>query len=170
MTIKFLKGDVFDTGLYEGNNVVFAHCIGSDFGMFGGIATQFIEHFDMKQKLINWADREVGSLLNFVEFPDSYSDCNSSLPSHPTLIGKSVKIDTTYNLITKQWTSDRPTMSSLRSSLNSLKLQMLNHKELYLAIPDMIGCGIDGLDRSEVIEILHEIFYHTQITIYVVKF
>lgn len=166
--MKFIEvtGNLFDVESYTDKDVVFAHCIGSDFGMFGGIATQFIERFDMKNKLIEWSKEndiplttrtKKGSLVNF------------QTVTRPSLIGTSVKIDNVYNMITKEMTSELPTMNNFEQALADLKVQMNLNNERYLAIPDMIGCGIDRLDRNQVINTIRSMFLFSDITIYAVK-
>ena len=168
--MKFVEvtGNLFDTDAYTKEDVVFAHCIASDFGMYGGIATQFIKHFDMKTKLLEWS--EINSIST-----SNCSNCYSSpfvkinVLTRPSLIGKAVKIDNTYNLITKELTGSLPTLKTLESALVDLKVQMSNNDEHYLAIPDMIGCGIDRLDRNQVIGIIRSVFLFSDITVYAVK-
>ena len=85
------------------------------------------------------------------------------------MVGKAVKIDNTYNLITKEKTSGFPTLESLENSLKDLKNQMVENNDKYLAIPDMIGCGIDMLDRNNVINVIRSVFLFSDITVYAVK-
>ena len=162
-----VTGNLFDTESYTDKDVVLAHCIASDFGMYGGIATQFIQHFDMKNKLLSWSDATGISVSIQTAFTAYHSKYR--IFTRPSLIGKAVKIDNVYNLITKEMTSDRPTLNSLRKSLVSLRKQMLHNNDKVLAIPDMIGCGIDGLDRNDVLDAICEVFNKTDITIYAVK-
>ena len=159
MKIIEVKGDLFNTAGYTDKPVMFAHCIASDFGMHGGIATQFIEHFDMKTKLIDWAKAHMIPLNKNKRYT----------AFRPTLVGKAVRIENTYNLITKETTFGKPTMEDLTASLQDMKRQMVENKETVLAIPDMIGCGIDGLNRSQVLTTIQSIFLMTGITIYVVR-
>lgn len=165
-----VKGNLFTPAnyLYVGDeSVVFAHCIASDFGMHGGIAVSFITLYNMKNKLIEWAkleNIEVVPKTLFQAFGNKYS-----VFTRPSLIGKAVKIDNVYNLITKDKTSVRPLLKNLEESLKDLKQQMVTRQERALAIPDMIGCGIDGLERSDVVGLIKTIFADTDITIYAVK-
>lgn len=46
---------------------------------------------------------------------------------------------------------------------------MLNNKEQYLIIPDMIGCGIDSLSRDDVIATIESVFQNTNIEVVAVK-
>lgn len=170
--MKFVevKGDLFvpENYLYVGDeSVVFAHCIASDFGMHGGIAVAFTALYDMKNKLMKWAKQEnveAVSTTLFQAFGNKYK-----VFIRPSLIGKAVKIDSVYNLITKDKTSVRPLLKNLEESLKDLKQQMINNGDKVLAIPDLIGCGIDGLERSDVVNLIETIFADTDITIYAVK-
>ena len=166
MKLIEVTGNLFDTQTYTKENVVFAHCIASDFGMYGGIATQFIDRFNMKEKLIEWSKynsvvldthKRRGAFVNFQTI------------TRPSLVGKAVKIDNVYNLVTKELTGELPTIQSLERALADLKVQMNLHNERYLAIPDMIGCGIDNLDRTQVVNTIRSIFLLSDIIIYAVK-
>lgn len=162
MNVIEVKGNLFDTADYTDKPVMFAHCIASDFGMGAGIATQFIDRFDMKNKLKKWAkDNAVPTKSR------KYSSAYFSY--RPTLVGSAVRIENTYNLITKACTYEKPTLNDLTRSLQDLKRQMVSNKETVLAIPDMIGCGIDGLNRSQVLTVIQSVFLITEITIYVVR-
>lgn len=162
-----VNGDLFDTNSYTSEEVVFAHCIGSDFGMFGGIAVQFIEHYDMKKKLFEWAG-EFGIETQEVRFaPTPFS--RVKIYARPDLVGLAVKIDNVYNLITKPLTAGLPELYDLVLSLEDMRDQMLQDDDRVLAIPDMIGCGIDSLDRQEVVEAICEVFKDTDIKIYAVN-
>lgn len=154
MKVIEVKGNLFDTDKYaSGENVVLAHCIASDIGMYGGIATQFIDRYDMKNKLL----KHLG-----------YASHHQA-PANIDLVGTAIKVDNVYNLITKLTTGELPTIEDLSNSLKDMKHQMAEADEHILAIPDMIGCGIDMLDRNLVLTTLQSIFLFTDITIYVVK-
>lgn len=137
--------------------LVTAHCIAADFGMFGGIAAQFVANMDMKHKLFEWAKlNKVVSASNpfYKEYGDAFY----------TLKGTAVKIDNVYNLVTKMWTYEKPDYKTLLSALNDLKRQMRDNDEQFLAIPKL-GCGIDELDWEVVNALLASVFYDTGITI-----
>ena len=154
MKVIEVKGNLFDTDKYAiGENVVLAHCIASDIGMYGGIATQFIDRYNMKNKLLN------------------HLGCTSNRQAiaNIDLVGTAIKIDNVYNLITKLTTGELPTIEDLSNSLKDMKHQMTEAGEHVLAIPDMIGCGIDMLDRNLVLATIQSIFLFTDITIYVVR-
>lgn len=166
MKIVEVKGDLFNTAGYTKEQVMFAHCIASDFGMGAGIATQFIEHFDMKDKLKKWS-KEQGHPVKKVN--KKFYGKSFPISSRPTIVGTAARIENTYNLITKAFTHEKPTMDDLTKSLQDMKKQMVDNKEKFLAIPDMIGCGIDGLERSQVLNTIRCIFLYTDITIYIVR-
>jgi hypothetical protein len=154
MKVIEVKGNLFDTDKYaNGENVVLAHCIASDIGMYGGIATQFIDRYDMKNKLLKH--------LGYASYRQA--------PANIDLVGDAIKIDNVYNLITKLTTGELPTIEDLSNSLKDMKRQMTEAGEHILAIPDMIGCGIDRLDRNLVLTTIQSIFLFTDITIYVVR-
>lgn len=148
-------GNLFD---YQ-DEYYLAHCIASDFGMMGGIAKQFVDKMDMRRKLISWADLHKTKLAII-----------SSLiyPSRPELVGTSVLVDNTFNLITKTWTHEQPLYEDLAKSLLDMKNQIQKFKIKKLAMPK-IGCGIDGLSWMVVSALITMIFKDLDIEIVIVS-
>ena len=160
--IKEVKGNLFELDkceLFPGTtpkDYVLAHCIASDFGMFGGIAKEFVVRKDMKRKLIQWAEEN-----------DISEDTVGG--TRQSLVGKSIFIQDTYNMVTKPSTAFPPNgYASMFVCLEDVKCQMEERGQKYLAIP-RIGCGIDMLDWEDVKDILEEIFGGTDIKILVVN-
>lgn len=139
MEYKEIKGNLFDAP----QGFCLAHCIAGDFGMSAGIATQFNDKFDMKNRL-----------------QEIYGSVKS-----PSVI----KIDNVFNLITKDKTWNKPTYDSLRFTLISLRDKMIDEGIKKLAIPQ-IGCGLDRLNWNVVREIIKEVFENTDIQIVVYIF
>ena len=164
--MKFIEvtGDLFDTKSYTEESVVFAQCISSDFVMSDCVATKFIEHFDMKEKLVDWS--KVNAIPVFTH--SNGGTVKLQTVSRPTLVGKAVKIDTTYNLITKELTSESCTIESLEKSLKDMKNKMMTNGEHHLAITDMI-CSDDSMDRNQVVNVIRSVFLFSDITVYAVK-
>lgn len=158
MNYKEVTGNLFSLNQVElfpnsqKEDYVLAHCIASDFGMYGGIAKQFVDIYDMKTKL-------------FQLYKPDHSNANTGDTS---LVGKALQVENVYNLITKRATYEMPSYIKLQESLQDLKTQMLAQNQCYLAIP-MIGCGIDGLDWGTVNTIIFYVFENTNINILVVK-
>jgi O-acetyl-ADP-ribose deacetylase (regulator of RNase III) len=71
-----------------------------------------------------------------------------------------------FYLVTKKYSGGKPTIQSLTVALKSLleKMKALNLTKL--GIPK-IGCGFDGLDWTEVKELIASIFAGTRISIIV---
>lgn len=136
MIYKEVKGNLFDAP----QGYCLAHCIAGDFGMGAGIATQFNEKFDMKNRLINQFKR--------VDSPSC------------------IQIDNVFNLITKDVSYSKPTYDSLLQSLIKMKEIMVEHQNKKLAIPQ-IGCGLDGLKWNIVRAIIKDIFQETDVEIVV---
>lgn len=113
-----------------------AHCISADFNLGGGIAKQFCEHYNMKERLMN------GYGVDFSE------------------VGVSLQIDNVYNLVTKRYVKDRPTYSDLRKALEDMKVEMGLEGQEKVAMP-RIGCGLDRLDWKIVKAIIKDIFEDT---------
>ena len=131
-----------------------AHCISADFGMFGGIVTEFNSRWDMKNILLEKYNdqqrtfKDHGALV----FPESVRD-----HGHQTLV---------YNLVTKLTVCHKPTYKDLNKSLELMKYHMVVSGCNRLAIPT-IGCGIDGLDWEVVSDMIQEVFKDTNIEILV---
>lgn len=155
MNLKEVSGDLFDF-IYDG---VVCHCIAADFGMSGGIAKQFVDKMNMKEKLMMKTQHD-----GIRQYNDPYGVYGVN---RPQLLGKAVLIDGVFNLITKLRTYGKPTYEILYDSLEDMKNQMirLNMKNLYMP---KIGCGIDGLSWIAVSSIIEHVFNDTDINITVV--
>lgn len=155
MNLKVFErtGDLFD---YQ-DDYVLAHCIAADFGMAGGIAKQFVDKMNMRNRLKDW------SKANDVK--------NAYLPygiTRPQLLGKAVLVDGTFNLITKLWTYEQPTYENLHKSLEDMKRQVQELNIKKLAMPK-IGCGIDGLSWIAVFAMIVMVFQDIDIEITIVS-
>ena len=69
-----------------------------------------------------------------------------------------------YYLITKKKYSDKPTYDTMRSSLVAMKEHCVSHEVRSLCMP-LIGCGLDRLQWSKVLEIISEVFRDTDISV-----
>lgn len=117
-----------------------AHCISADFNLGGGIARQFCEHYNMKERLMN------GYGADFSE------------------VGISLQIDNVHNLVTKRYVKDKPTYTDLKKALEDMKAGMELDGQEKVAMPK-IGCGLDGLDWGIVKAIIKDVFEDTDIEI-----
>ena len=117
-----------------------AHCISADFTLGGGIARQFCEHYNMKERLMN------GYGTDFSE------------------VGISLQIDNVHNLVTKRYVKDKPTYADLKKALEDMKAGMELDGQEKVAMP-RIGCGLDGLDWGIVKAIIKDVFEDTDIEI-----
>lgn len=117
-----------------------AHCISADFNLGGGIARQFCEHYNMKERLMN------GYGTDFSE------------------VGISLQIDNVHNLVTKRYVKDKPTYADLKKALEDMKVEMELDGQKKVAMP-RIGCGLDGLDWGIVKAIIKDVFEDTDIEI-----
>lgn len=69
-----------------------------------------------------------------------------------------------YYLVTKFKYHNKPTYSSLRSSLEAMRKHCLENKVTNISMP-MIGCGLDKLKWDIVYNILGDVFKDTGLTI-----
>ena len=117
-----------------------AHCISGDFNLGGGIAKQFCEYYNMREKLIS----------EYIEATDE--------------VGEALFIENVYNLVTKGKVYEHPTYDNLRKALIDMRDMMVERQQLKLAMPK-IGCGLDGLDWNIVRAIIKEVFEDIDIEI-----
>lgn len=125
------------------------HCISSDFALGAGIAKQFDEIFDMRDKLRQ--ERELFKTIGAGSIGG---------------VGSVVVIDNVFNLITKEKYWHKPTYETLTAALIDMREYMEEHLITKLAIPK-IGCGLDRLEWDVVLEILCDIFDDSDVEILV---
>ena len=75
-----------------------------------------------------------------------------------------IKIDNVYNLVTKKFCWNKPTLGTLTESLKKMKEDIVKNNVKYLAMPK-IGCGLDRLSWGNVSAIIKEIFEDVDIEI-----
>lgn len=140
MILKELKTDLFSVpqGSY------FCQCISADLAMGAGIAIEFNERFDLKNKLLQRYPDGVQSLRGWIP------QCVFEFP--------------VFNLITKEKHYAKPTYKSLEIALKDLKEQTEKFHIQELHMPT-IGCGLDRLNWEKVRKKLIEVFDRSNITI-----
>ena len=138
------KKDLFSVD----DRYMLVQCVSADFGMGKGIATQFNQHFNTKER-------------SFELYPKYLLKWKTE---HIT--GDCLEVDRVFNLITKTHYFDKPTYSSLNDALLILR-RLCDEKDIrFLAMPQ-IGCGLDRLEWSKVKQMLISIFEDTDISILV---
>lgn len=131
------KGNLFEVS----NEYKLVHCISSDFALGKGIAKQFVEKYDVKNKLLktykrnNWEGK-----------------------------GYCLQTDNVYNLVTKKFYFNKPTLNTLKESLLDLKNNLLKENITKIAMPQ-IGCGLDDLEWNMVRVLINQLFTDTDIEI-----
>lgn len=128
----YVKKNLFDMP----QGYVFAHCISEDFRLGAGIAVEFNNRYNMRERLEN-------------QYNDNKLDC--------TYVGKALKIDNVFNLITKYKCFEKPTYEDLRSSLKDMAAQVEAENIKRIAMPK-IGAGLDKLKWTIVLSIIKEAF------------
>ena len=142
MTIREENMDLFTVpqGYY------LAHCISGDFALGAGIAKQFVETYNMREKLIDQFPLEEDEKYGYV--------------------GEVLLVDNVFNLVTKPRCYHKPTYETLIKTLDEMKNYIVELKITKLAIPQ-IGCGLDRLDWDEVKELIEEVFDDVDVDILV---
>lgn len=138
INIEEINGDIFSN---DDKNVYYAHCISNDYALGAGIAVAFNNKYDMRNKL-----------------HEQYPNNNTNY------VGKALKIDNVYNLVTKDKYWLKPTYDSLTMALKDLRDKCLIDGVENLAIPKL-GCGLDKLDWNIVKNIIKNIFKDLKINI-----
>ncbi|XP_061392273.1 ADP-ribose glycohydrolase OARD1-like [Musca vetustissima] len=139
--ITEMEGDLFSApDLYS-----LAHCVAADFGMGAGIAVKFKQLYGGVNELLAQAVQTGGVAV---------------LKDNKRFI---------YYLVTKDQSWDKPTYSSLRSSLEEMRKHLKSNNVEKLAMP-RIGCGIDGLEWDKVNAELIEVFKNENVQIVVYNF
>lgn len=125
-------------------------CISADFKMGAGIATQFNQYFNIKNKLINRyhnlaiQDWDKGNL------------------------GFCILEDKVFNLVTKRNYWLKSTYKTLQNSLLSMKNLIIKNNINKIAMP-LIGCGLDRLEWNQVSQIIKDTFNDIDIEILICK-
>lgn len=128
MVLSVIRQDLFSMP----SDFYLAHCISGDFALGAGIAKQFQEKFNMREKLKEF-------------FPEGGR------------VGDSLMVGRVFNLVTKEKYWQKPTYSSLRNALLTMRYQCSALEVSKLAMPK-IGCGLDRLDWGIVKDIIAETF------------
>ncbi len=143
MIFREEQGDLFAEEILS--EYALCHCISSDFALGAGIAKAFAA-MGVKRRLC-------------AEFPKLWEGRGYCLfvETDGVLVA---------NLVTKQRYFHKPTLETLRQSLDSLREQAAERDLKKLAMPK-IGCGLDKLKWEDVSAVIKEIFGETDIEILV---
>lgn len=86
--------------------------------------------------------------------------------SHPNpKIGSCIEHNGVYNLITKKYSSGKPTYQSLQNALDDMATQISQNKDIEELIMPKIGCGLDRLNWNEVKNMIIKTFQNTNLII-----
>lgn len=143
MIFREEQGDLFAEEILS--EYALCHCISSDFALGAGIAKAFAA-MGVKQKLCK-------------EYPKFWQGRGYCLFVEVSGV-------VVANLVTKERYFHKPTLETLRQSLEDLHEQASERNLIKLAMPK-IGCGLDKLKWEDVSAVLKEIFAETDIEILV---
>lgn len=151
MEWKEVEGNLFD---YEKTHYL-AQCISSDFKMSKGIATEFVNRYNLKELLL---DKYKDILPNI--WSDQYPLCD---------LTKFEDTKGVFNLITKKKFSNKPTYKTLTNSLEEMKklvkeLIDSSDEKIKIAMPK-IGSGLDRLEWDKVKNIVLDVFKDVDVEI-----
>lgn len=136
MQLIHLTGDLFSAP----RNITLAHCISFDARMNQGIAKTFQKYYNIKPEVLA-TDRQIGAIV-------------------PVWRGRFI-----VQLITKFRCFEKPTITNLANALIVLKNFMFHHNLTEVAVPEL-AAGLDKIDLNVVISLIHDIFWHTPVTVY----
>lgn len=158
MIYKEVQANLFD---YYDKGYYVAQCLSADLVAGAGIAVEFNNRLNMKNKLLNNFPHK-----GYVYFTNS--DGTGAEVFIPTALIQ----DRVFNLITKERVWERPTYQDLTIALNFMRLKIIemlkegNSDVNKIALP-LIGCGIDGLEWKTVRKAIKEVFGDMDIEIVV---
>lgn len=127
-----------------------AHCISADFRMGAGIAVEFNNRLNMKERLQKKHPRYLKTWINH----GYQGDC--------------ILEGCVLNLITKERYYHKPTYNSLRISLERMCSICIAEDIKKIAMP-MIASGLDKLEWPQVSEIIQDVFKDSDVEILVCK-
>lgn len=134
--IKTVKGDLFSAD----DSYYFAHCVSADYALGAGIAKQFRDRMNMREKLFLQHDNPK--------------------------VGSAYLVDNVFNLVTKERYFQKPTYESLCRALIDMVVQCVPLGINKIAMPK-IGCGLDKLDWNAVRAIIEATVWQENIEIVV---
>lgn len=143
MTFTEEKGDLFADEILS--EYALCHCISSDFALGAGIAKAFAQ-MGVKKQLCE-------------KFPKEWQGRGYCLITETNGV-------VVANLVTKQRYFHKPTLETLRQSLEDFRKQALEINLNKIAMPK-IGCGLDKLEWADVQGVIKDIFNDTEIEILV---
>ena len=158
MIYKEVQADLFD---YYDKGYYVAQCLSADLVAGAGIAVEFNNRLNMKNKLLK-------------RYPDGayIKGKDENGISFKRFIPQAILQDRVFNLITKDRVWEKPTLGNLGLSLSAMRIRMTNMKLSddinvnKIALP-LIGCGIDGLEWFRVRELIEKVFGDMDIEIVV---
>ena len=139
--LYFVQGDIFSAPV----SYSLGHCVSKDtnHGMFKGIAVSFLRHFPELGVL-----RKLDVVLGSAE---------------PVRIGQKF----IYNLVTKRYFWSKPSTSSLRSCLLSMKTHASYHGVKNIAVP-LLASGCDRMNfQVDVYPLLADLFFTSEISLHI---
>ncbi len=119
-----------------------AHCISGDMALGAGVAKQIEEKYNMRQQLKACFCCGYQSLA----------------------VGTAYLVMDVFNLVTKEQYWHKPTLASLRQSLESMAKVCKTCGIKHLAMP-RIGCGLDRMDWTDVKPMIADVFKDVDIEI-----
>lgn len=128
------------------DNYYLAHCISADYALGKGIAKEFDVVYNMRKRL------------------------NEMYPRTVDRVGTALLVDDVFNLVTKKFFFQKPTLETLEAALVDMKNQCIELGIKKIAMP-RIGCGLDRLTwKSEnacVYKVIEKVFEDTDTEIVV---
>ena len=128
----------------------FAQCISADFSMGAGIAVQFNERFDTKNRLTKI-------------YPNYLSEYKSSEE-----LGDCILQDKVFNLITKERYWNKPTYVSITEALIKMR-ELCNLGSIKKVAMPTIGAGLDKLNWDKVSTLIKTVFKDIDIEILICR-
>ena len=159
---EFRYEEVYNDLFNLSEDYMLVHCVSSDFKLGAGIAKVFNDRFNMSDKLEH--------VLPFDAW-DGTGYCGIvNMDRLFTLVPKELGIYRVANLVTKEHYYDKPTLYTMQTALQDLRLQLhMTYPEVKKLGMPLIGCGLDKLNWSDVSNLIKQVFYDTELTITVCR-
>lgn len=159
---EFKYEEVYTDLFNLSEDYMLVHCVSSDFKLGAGIAKIFNDRFNMSDKLEHvlpfdaWDNKGYCGIVNMDRLF--------------TLVPKDLGIYRVANLVTKEHYYDKPTLYTMQTALQDLRLQLhMTYPEVKKLGMPLIGCGLDKLNWSDVSYLIKQVFYDTELTITVCR-
>ena len=159
---NFRYEEVYNDLFNLSEDYMLVHCVSADFKLGAGIAKVFNDRFNISDKLEH--------VLPFDAWEGTGYCGIVNMDRLFSLVPKDLGIYRVANLVTKEHYYDKPTLHTMQTALQDLRLQLhMTYPEVKKLGMPLIGCGLDKLNWNDVSYLIKQVFYDTELTITVCR-